>query len=56
MLHPAAGSKWEVAAWGRNLTDKFYLTSAADLQSIGFDYRHRGVPRTYGVDATYRFQ
>jgi iron complex outermembrane receptor protein len=55
MLHPAAGSKWEIAAWGRNLTDKFYLTSAADLQSIGFDYRHRGVPRTYGVDATYHF-
>jgi iron complex outermembrane recepter protein len=56
MLHPVTGSKWELAAWGRNLTDKFYLTSAADLQSIGFDYRHRGVPRTYGVDATYRFE
>ena len=56
MLHPASGSKWEFAAWGRNLTDKFILTSAADLQSIGFDYRHRGVPRTYGVDATYRFE
>ena len=56
MLHPATGSKWEFAAWGRNLTDKFYLTSAADLQALGFDYRHRGVPKTYGIDATYRFE
>jgi iron complex outermembrane receptor protein len=56
MLHSVAGNKWELGAWGRNLTNKFYLTSAADLQSIGFDYRHRGVPRTYGVDATYRFE
>jgi iron complex outermembrane receptor protein len=56
MVHPVSGSKWELGFWGRNLTDKFYLTSAADLQSIGFDYRHRGVPRTYGVDATYRFE
>jgi iron complex outermembrane receptor protein len=54
-LHPVDGSKWEVGAWGRNLFDKFYLTSAANLQSLGYDYRHRGVPRTYGVDATYRF-
>jgi iron complex outermembrane receptor protein len=55
MLHSAADSSWEVGAWIRNITDRFYLTSAADLQSIAFDYRHRGVPRTYGLDATYRF-
>ncbi len=55
MLHSPIGSSWEVGAWIRNMTDRFYLTSAADLQSLGFDYRHRGVPRTFGVDATYRF-
>jgi iron complex outermembrane recepter protein len=54
-LHPVDGNKWEIGAWGRNLFDKFYLTSAANLQSLGYDYRHRGVPRTYGLDATYRF-
>ncbi|MDB6092187.1 MAG: Pesticin receptor [Gammaproteobacteria bacterium] len=55
MLHSPVEANWEVGAWIRNMTDRFYLTSAADLQSIGFDYRHRGVPRTFGLDATYRF-
>jgi hypothetical protein len=31
-----ASDMWEDGAWVRNLTGKFYLTSAADLQSIGF--------------------
>ena len=55
MLHSPGAANWEVGAWIRNMTDRFYLTSAADLQSIGFDYRHRGVPRTFGLDASYRF-
>jgi iron complex outermembrane receptor protein len=46
----------DIAAWGRNLTDKFYITSAADLVSgFGYDYTHRGAPRTYGLEASYRF-
>ncbi|MBS0366143.1 MAG: TonB-dependent receptor [Proteobacteria bacterium] len=53
-LH-GASENWEVAAWGNNLGNTFYLTNAVDLQGLGYDYRHRGVPRTYGVDATYRF-
>ncbi|MBS0613676.1 MAG: TonB-dependent receptor [Proteobacteria bacterium] len=48
-------SKWEVGIWGNNLADKFYLTNAVDVQGFGFDYRHRGLPRMYGIDATYRF-
>ena len=47
--------KWEVGAWGRNLADKFYLTNAVDVQGFGFDYRHRGVPRMFGADVSYRF-
>jgi len=53
-LH-APDSKWEVGIWGNNLADKFYLTNAVDVQGFGFDYRHRGLPRMYGIDATYRF-
>lgn len=53
-LHGAT-DRWDVGLWGNNLGDTFYLTNAVDLQGLGFDYRHRGVPRTYGVDATYRF-
>jgi iron complex outermembrane recepter protein len=53
-LH-AGDDKWSVGVWGRNLADKFYLTNAVDVQGFGFDYRHRGVPRMFGIDAGYRF-
>jgi iron complex outermembrane recepter protein len=53
-LHGAADN-WDIGLWGNNLGNTFYLTNAVDLQGLGYDYRHRGVPRTYGVDATYRF-
>jgi len=54
-LHPPGG-KWEVAAWGRNLGDKFYLTTGANLAALGYYYSHRNTPRTFGLEATYRFQ
>ena len=47
--------KLEIGAWGRNLTDHFYLTNAIDFQSLGYDYRHRGIPRMFGIDAAYHF-
>ncbi len=53
-LH-SSDDKWSVGLWGRNLADKFYLTNAVDVQGFGFDYRHRGLPRMYGVDASYHF-
>ena len=53
-LH-SKGEAWEVGVWGRNLGDKFYLTNAVDVQGFGFDYRHIGTPRMFGVDARYHF-
>jgi len=50
-----ADDRWEVGLWDKNITNHFYLTNAYDLQSIGFDYLHRGLPREFGVDATYHF-
>ena len=47
--------KWDVGIWGRNIADKFYLTNAVDVQGFGFDYRHVGIPRMFGVDAHYHF-
>jgi iron complex outermembrane receptor protein len=44
-----------VGVWGRNIADRFYLTNAVDVQGFGFDYRHVGTPRMYGVDAQYHF-
>ena len=54
-LHPA-DDRWEVAAWGRNLGDKFYLTTGANLAAFGYYYTHRNTPRMYGLEATYRFR
>ncbi len=42
--------------WGRNIADEFYLTNAVDVQGFGFDYRHVGTPRMFGVDAHYHYQ
>ena len=53
-LH-AANDRWSVGAWVRNATDKLYWTNIVDLQGFGYDYRHRGLPRMYGADVTYRF-
>jgi iron complex outermembrane receptor protein len=47
--------RWELGVWGNNITDRFYLTNAYDLQALGFDYLHRGLPREFGVDASYHF-
>ena len=47
--------KWDVGIWGRNIADKFYLTNAVDVQGFGFDYRHVGTPRMFGVDAHYHY-
>jgi iron complex outermembrane receptor protein len=51
----SSSDRWEVSAWVRNLADKLYFTNEVDLQGLGYDYRHRGEPRMYGADVTYRF-
>jgi iron complex outermembrane receptor protein len=47
--------KWEVGFWDKNITNRFYLTNAYDLQALGWDYLHRGLPREFGVDVGYHF-
>jgi len=44
---------WEVALWGKNLTDKYYWNNAT--QGLDNLYRLASMPRTYGVSAAYRF-
>jgi len=55
VAYHGGGERWEVGVWGRNLADKYYLTNAVDLQALGYDYEHRGLPRMYGIDASYHF-
>jgi iron complex outermembrane receptor protein len=51
---------YAVGAWIKNLSNRQYLAYAlnqkdADTGALGFDYALVGEPRTYGVDATFRF-
>lgn len=47
---------FSVSIWGKNLTNKFYVTSRVDLTGgFGFDYNHVGAPRTYGATIGYKF-
>lgn len=45
---------WEVAAFGRNLADKKYMTYAFDLSFFGFHEQMLGTPRFFGLEVTYR--
>ena len=47
----------QVGVWGKNLADEEYVTFKADLSTFGgFIENFYDVPRTYGVDFTYRFR
>ncbi len=46
----------EVALWVKNFTDEKYRTSMINLlDNFGYVYGLMGPPRTYGIEATWRF-
>ncbi len=49
-----ARSHWEVALWGRNLTDKRYEVQGTDLATLGVVNRNYNAPRTFGIELSYR--
>lgn len=51
----SSNGHWELRLWGNNLTNSLYFTNEVNLESLGYNYRHVGVPRMYGADVTYRF-
>lgn len=44
-----------VSLWGKNLSDEDYYTYGLNIDVFGLDYLNRGMPRTYGVEFTMRF-
>ena len=48
------GQGWIVSAWAKNLFDEHYIEYAAPVPPIA-NFNYRGLPRTYGVDLTYKF-
>lgn len=51
--HP--DGKWRVTAFGRNVTDKQYLSYAIPFASFGYNQRNVGIPRQLGVRLDVRF-
>jgi iron complex outermembrane recepter protein len=47
---------WEVALWGKNLSDEEYLTSVFDLEQYGTAYFRYAMPRTYGIEFSYSWE
>lgn len=51
----ASNDSWEVALWGRNLSDNRHVVQGLDVGALGFGNRNYNAPRTYGVTGTVRF-
>lgn len=49
----ARNGVWHLELWGRNVTNKFYVTSAT--HEADYVYRFAGMPATFGVTGVYRF-
>ncbi|WCP16246.1 Pesticin receptor (plasmid) [Sphingobium sp. AntQ-1] len=47
------GGKMRVEAWGRNVTDKFYVSGVA--RNSDYVSRYTGMPATYGMSLFYRY-
>jgi iron complex outermembrane receptor protein len=47
--------RWEVAAFVRNLSDQKYYLDAFDLSFVGFIQGIVGTPRTFGIEANFRY-
>jgi iron complex outermembrane recepter protein len=46
----------DLALWGKNLGDEEYRQHGIDFGAFGFAFNQYGDPRTYGVEAVYRFE
>ena len=51
----AASGKWEVAAYGKNLSGSKYYNYMTNLSSLGVIEGVVGAPISGGVEATYHF-
>lgn len=46
---------WQVAIWGKNLTDEQFLQEVIPAPEFGGSFIHPSALRAYGIDFTYRF-
>jgi iron complex outermembrane receptor protein len=51
-----ASGNTTVSLWVQNLFDRHYFTSIFNTDAtLGFSYAQRGLPRTFGLQGTYKF-
>lgn len=57
LAYSAAGERWSVAAWGKNLSNEAFYTDVNAPRFSGLPYTigWRAQPRSFGVDAKLRF-
>jgi iron complex outermembrane recepter protein len=55
LTYTSDGGHWEVAAWVKNLADKYYRVYNLDLSALGFNQGVYGPPRTFGGTFSYRW-
>ncbi len=51
----APGGRWELAAWGRNITDRRYITLVGNVADFGFDRVKYNAPATYGLSVRLQY-
>jgi iron complex outermembrane recepter protein len=47
---------WEIALWGRNLTDERYVVQGLDIATFFLGNRNYNAPRTFGAEVLWTFQ
>ena len=55
MTWTSANDRWSVALWGRNLTDKDYVTNTLRSAGTYGTALHYGPPRTYGLTVGVKY-
>jgi len=55
VAYASENKAWEVAAWGRNLTDEQYVAGGLYVAALQLETAFINMPRTYGVEFTYRW-
>jgi len=49
-------NSWEIAIWGKNITDERYVSQGYSQANLGNGYRVYGAPRTYGLTISKYFE
>ena len=48
-----SNGRWRAELWGRNVTDKYYLTGT--IRAADYFSRFAGMPATYGISVYFRY-